>query len=180
LVFLSATISNAIEFAEWVATLKKKPCHVISTDHRPTPLSHFVFAPHGDGLFLVKEHGTPFRVDRFDAALASSQQSSGMPFNIFVFRVVSMDNFIGSIHYLVDILLADLFFDSFPAGSPRAGGAASSPRGGKNEKSDVYRLVQMMMQAQYNPAIIFSFSRAECEGIFWNPCLMQNHCSDCH
>jgi ATP-dependent RNA helicase DOB1 len=32
LVFLSATIPNAREFAQWVAELKSAPCHVISTD----------------------------------------------------------------------------------------------------------------------------------------------------
>lgn len=42
-VFLSATIPNATEFAEWVAHLHKQPCNVVFTDQRPVPLQHYVF-----------------------------------------------------------------------------------------------------------------------------------------
>jgi superfamily II RNA helicase len=41
MVFLSATLSNAHEFAAWVAALHNQPCHVVFTDFRPTPLEHF-------------------------------------------------------------------------------------------------------------------------------------------
>lgn len=41
--FLSATIPNAREFAEWVAKTHRSPCHVVYTDYRPTPLQHYVF-----------------------------------------------------------------------------------------------------------------------------------------
>lgn len=36
--FLSATIPNAREFAEWVTRSHGSPCHVVYTDYRPTPL----------------------------------------------------------------------------------------------------------------------------------------------
>ena len=39
--FLSATLSNAHEFAGWIASLHHQPCHVVSTEYRPTPLEHF-------------------------------------------------------------------------------------------------------------------------------------------
>ncbi len=38
MVFLSATLSNAAEFAGWVASLRGEPCHVVYTDQRPVPL----------------------------------------------------------------------------------------------------------------------------------------------
>jgi ATP-dependent RNA helicase DOB1 len=41
MVFLSATLSNAHEFASWIAALHHQPCHVVFTDFRPTPLEHF-------------------------------------------------------------------------------------------------------------------------------------------
>jgi ATP-dependent RNA helicase DOB1 len=41
MVFLSATLSNAQEFSEWVASLHEQPCHVVYTEYRPTPLEHF-------------------------------------------------------------------------------------------------------------------------------------------
>lgn len=40
--FLSATIPNALEFAQWVASIHKKKCHVVYTDYRPVPLQHFI------------------------------------------------------------------------------------------------------------------------------------------
>ena len=53
MVFLSATLSNASEFAGWVCHLHKQPCHVVYTDFRPTPLQHYAFPVGGSGLYLV-------------------------------------------------------------------------------------------------------------------------------
>ena len=52
-VFLSATIPNARQFAEWIAYLHKQPCHVVYTDYRPTPLQHYIYPSGGDGIHLV-------------------------------------------------------------------------------------------------------------------------------
>ncbi|THD29083.1 Superkiller viralicidic activity 2 2 [Fasciola hepatica] len=49
LVFLSATIPNARQFAEWVVFLHKQPCHVVYTEYRPVPLQHYLFPCGGDG-----------------------------------------------------------------------------------------------------------------------------------
>jgi hypothetical protein len=54
-VFLSATLSNAREFSEWVAHLHKQPCHVVYTDFRPTPLHHFVVPVAGQGMYKVRQ-----------------------------------------------------------------------------------------------------------------------------
>ena len=53
MVFLSATLSNASQFAGWVASLHFQPCHVVYTDYRPTPLQHYAFPVGGSGMFLV-------------------------------------------------------------------------------------------------------------------------------
>ena len=53
LVFLSATIPNAREFAEWICRIKHQPCHVIYTDKRPVPLQHYLFPSGGDGVYMV-------------------------------------------------------------------------------------------------------------------------------
>lgn len=52
-VFLSATIPNARQFAEWITFLHKQPCHVVYTDYRPTPLQHFIYSSGSDGLYEV-------------------------------------------------------------------------------------------------------------------------------
>lgn len=52
-VFLSATIPNARQFAEWIAHLHHQPCHVVSSDCRPVPLRHYLYPVGSEGLFLV-------------------------------------------------------------------------------------------------------------------------------
>ena len=65
LVFLSATLPNALEFAQWVTSLHNHPCHVVYTDHRPTPLQHYAFPKGGSGLHLVVNEQSQFRSDNF-------------------------------------------------------------------------------------------------------------------
>jgi len=50
LIFLSATTPNTIEFSDWIGRTKRKKVHVIRTNYRPVPLSHFLWA----GLKLHK------------------------------------------------------------------------------------------------------------------------------
>ena len=56
-VFLSATIPNSAEFASWIATTHRQPCHVVHTDARPTPLVHYVFAggPGGARMHIIAD-----------------------------------------------------------------------------------------------------------------------------
>lgn len=65
MVFLSATMSNATEFTEWICNLHKQPCHVVYTDFRPTPLQHYVFPMGGNGLYLVIDEHEQFKEDNF-------------------------------------------------------------------------------------------------------------------
>ncbi|EGR29952.1 superkiller viralicidic activity 2, putative [Ichthyophthirius multifiliis] len=69
-VFLSATIPNAGEFAEWITRIKKQPCHVVYTDYRPVPLQHFIFPTGGEGLYLIVDQKGNFREDNFQKALS--------------------------------------------------------------------------------------------------------------
>ncbi|KAK7896501.1 hypothetical protein WMY93_021826 [Mugilogobius chulae] len=68
-VFLSATIPNARQFAEWICYLHKQPCHVVYTEYRPTPLQHYIFPAGGDGLHLVVDENGDFREDNFNTAM---------------------------------------------------------------------------------------------------------------
>jgi len=44
LIFLSATTPNTLEFSDWIGRTKRKPVHVIKTNYRPVPLSHYLWA----------------------------------------------------------------------------------------------------------------------------------------
>uniref|UniRef100_A0A9J2P7F8 Superkiller viralicidic activity 2-like 2 n=1 Tax=Ascaris lumbricoides TaxID=6252 RepID=A0A9J2P7F8_ASCLU len=69
-VFLSATIPNARQFADWVVFLHKQPVHVVCTDYRPTPLQHFVYPAGGAGLYEVVNVQGKFREDKFKEAMS--------------------------------------------------------------------------------------------------------------
>ncbi|XP_037087754.1 helicase SKI2W-like isoform X2 [Pollicipes pollicipes] len=57
IVLLSATVPNALEFADWIGHIKKRKLRVISTAKRPVPLEHFLYTGQGgksrDDRFLV-------------------------------------------------------------------------------------------------------------------------------
>uniref|UniRef100_A0A0E0IYU7 Helicase ATP-binding domain-containing protein n=1 Tax=Oryza nivara TaxID=4536 RepID=A0A0E0IYU7_ORYNI len=131
MVFLSATMSNATEFAEWICNLHKQPCHVVYTDFRPTPLQHYVFPIGGSGLYLVVDEDGQFREDNFlklqDTFTKQSNQVDGRK-----------------------------------GGGPKASGRIAKG-GSASGNSDIYRIVKMIMERKFQPVIIFSFSRRECE-----------------
>jgi hypothetical protein len=53
LIFLSATTPNTVEFSEWIGRTKQKHVHVIRTDYRPVPLSHYLYS--GQKLHKIME-----------------------------------------------------------------------------------------------------------------------------
>ena len=134
-VFLSATIPNAREFAAWVAKIHKHTCHVVYTDYRPTPLQHFIFPAGGEGVYLVVDEKGVFREDNFTKAMATLTNSA-------------LDEAIG---------------DVVDKGAGKKGRAKSSGSRGKGGASDLYRIVKMVMERRYDPVIVFSFSKRECE-----------------
>ncbi|VDP70964.1 unnamed protein product [Echinostoma caproni] len=69
-VFLSATIPNARQFAEWIAHLHHQPCHVVASDCRPVPLRHYLYPVGSEGLFLVLDEGK-YLEDNFTRAMRS-------------------------------------------------------------------------------------------------------------
>jgi ATP-dependent RNA helicase DOB1 len=76
-VFLSATIPNAMQFAEWICKSHEQPCHVVYTDFRPTPLQHYLFPAGGEGIYLVVNEKGEFREDNFTKAMGMLQEKMG-------------------------------------------------------------------------------------------------------
>lgn len=130
MVFLSATMSNATEFAEWICHVHKQPCHVVYTDFRPTPLQHYVFPMGGSGLYLVVDEHEEFREDNF-------------------------------------LKLQDTFTkQKVGEGSKFSNGKTSgriAKSGTASGGSSIYKIVKMIMERKFQPVIVFSFSRRECE-----------------
>lgn len=132
-VFLSATIPNAMEFAEWICKIHSQPCHVVYTDFRPTPLQHYLFPANGDGIHLVVDEKSTFREENFQKAMASISDKQG---------------------------------DDPSAIDKTRGKKGQTFKGGnKDGKSDIYKIVKMIWVKKYNPVIVFSFSKRDCESL---------------
>ena len=132
-VFLSATIPNAMQFAEWITKTHSQPCHVVYTDFRPTPLQHYFFPAGADGINLIVDEKGVFREDNFTKAMS---------------------------------LLAEKDGDDPADAMARRKGQGKDKRlnkGGTKGPSDIYKIVRMIMLKNFNPVIVFSFAKRECE-----------------
>ncbi len=134
-VFLSATIPNAMQFAEWITKTHGQPCHVVYTDFRPTPLQHYFFPAGADGIHLIVDEKGTFREDNFQKAMSSIADKEGD--------------------------------DPADAMAKRKGRGRDKRmnKGGQKGPSDIYKIVRMIMMKNYNPVIVFSFSKRECENL---------------
>ncbi|KAL8942654.1 MAG: hypothetical protein Q9211_001300 [Gyalolechia sp. 1 TL-2023] len=132
-VFLSATIPNAMQFAEWITKTHGQPCHVVYTDFRPTPLQHYFFPAGADGIHLVVDEKGHFREENFNKAMATIAEKQGD--------------------------------DPADAMARRKGRGKDKKlnKGGTKGPSDIYKIVKMIMMKNYNPVIVFSFSKNMCE-----------------
>ncbi|OUM68019.1 hypothetical protein PIROE2DRAFT_19938 [Piromyces sp. E2] len=124
-IFLSATIPNATQFAEWICKVHKQPCHVIYTDYRPTPLQHYVFPLNGGGIYNVMDEEGKFHSNNFNKAMAVLEQH---------------------LH---------------------ENETKQSKKWKNNSKdfTDIFNIVKMIISKNYQPAIVFSFSKMDCEAL---------------
>lgn len=132
-VFLSATIPNAMQFAEWITKTHNQPCHVVYTDFRPTPLQHYFFPAGADGIHLIVDEKGVFREDNFQKAMSTIAEKQGD--------------------------------DPADAMAKRRGRGKDkrSNKGGQRGPTDLYKIIKMIMTKNYNPVIVFSFSKRDCE-----------------
>jgi ATP-dependent RNA helicase DOB1 len=159
MVFLSATLPNSFQFAEWIAAVHGSPCHVVSTDYRPTPLVHYAFPLGGNGLYLLVDDKGSFKANNFNKMVALLKESEE--------QALASTTPIAA------------------AGGPRTAGGRSSTGGGgvtkekgkrgnkesKFEKKvqgppveeELGKLLHLLKDKEMQPVIVFSFNRRECE-----------------
>jgi ATP-dependent RNA helicase DOB1 len=133
-VFLSATIPNAFQFAEWIAKIHRQACHVVYTDFRPTPLQNYCFPAGGSGIYLVVDERGVFREDNFNTAMSMIEESKGAD-------------------------PADPNAKRHGKGKNKrmSKGFAS------DQNTDIYKIIKMIMKKSFHPVIVFNFSKRECE-----------------
>ncbi|KAK5074002.1 ATP-dependent RNA helicase mtr4 [Lithohypha guttulata] len=133
-VFLSATIPNAMQFAEWITKTHNQPCHVVYTDFRPTPLQHYFFPAGADGIHLIVDEKGVFREDNFQKAMSTIAEKQG-----------------------------DDPADAMAKRRGKGRNKHTNKGGQKGQSSDLYKIIRMIMTKNYNPVIVFSFSKRDCE-----------------
>ena len=129
-VFLSATIPNANQFAQWICRIKKQPCNVVSTSYRPVPLQHYVYPSGSEGIYLVVDKKGTFKEENFNKAVTMLED----------------DYKLSSIH-------SNLNKDN-----------KSKNKSKKNsQENNIKKLLQLIKDSNLYPAIVFSFSKRDCE-----------------
>ena len=73
-IMLSATVPNALEFADWIGRTKRKKIYVIATSHRPVPLEYDIYA--GDALHKIVGQERVFLTAGYQSALAAVKRST--------------------------------------------------------------------------------------------------------
>ncbi|ANQ09208.1 ATP-dependent RNA helicase [Plasmodium coatneyi] len=77
-IFLSATIPNGIQFAEWVSSIKSQACHIVYTDYRPTPLQHYIYPTSSESVFLICDENKDFKKNNFIKAVNAIKEKNNM------------------------------------------------------------------------------------------------------
>uniref|UniRef100_A0ABQ7GPW6 HUA enhancer 2 n=1 Tax=Dunaliella salina TaxID=3046 RepID=A0ABQ7GPW6_DUNSA len=154
MVFLSATLANASEFAHWIAHLHSQPCHVVYTDYSPTPLQHYAYALGGSGMHMILDERGVFRSEAFAKVRATFQMEGP------------------------DAQGGKDGGNPEPADGPsgrgrggrgdrgRGGRGRGGGRGGHQDKGgpkEVGSILNAIKKMNWEPAIFFAFSRKECE-----------------
>lgn len=135
-VFLSATIPNAFQFAEWIAKIHRQACHVVYTDFRPTPLQNYFFPAGGDGIFLIVDEKGNFREDNFAKSMALIESKKG----------------------------ADPSDINAPQ-KGRGKNKKTNKGGAAEPQSDISKIIKMIMKKSFHPVIVFNFSKRDCENM---------------
>ncbi|CAN8104194.1 unnamed protein product [Discula destructiva] len=135
-VFLSATIPNAFQFAEWIAKIHRQACHVVYTDFRPTPLQNYFFPAGGDGIFLIVDEKGNFREENFAASMALIEAKKGADPN-----------------------------DPTAAQKGRGKNKKTNKGGAADSQSDIAKIIKMIMKKSFHPVIVFNFSKRDCEAM---------------
>ncbi|OAA37629.1 ATP-dependent RNA helicase DOB1 [Metarhizium rileyi] len=134
-VFLSATIPNAFQFAEWIAKIHHQACHVVYTDFRPTPLQNYFFPSGGRGARIVVDEKGNFNEQNFNLVMQEVEDKKGADSN------------------------------DINAKQKGKGKNKKINKGGADEGSDLHKIIRMTIKKKFNPVIVFNFSKRECESM---------------
>lgn len=133
MIFLSATTPNTIDFSDWIGRTKRKPVHVIRTNYRPVPLSHFLWA--GLNLHMIMEGKGGFLDKGYNEASKA----------------------------LLPAATAKKGKDATtPRSAPSRGGSKQLEWQAQGTKQNWMALIKFLDREGLSPAVVFSFSKKVC------------------
>lgn len=135
-VFLSATIPNAFQFAEWIAKIHHQACHVVYTDFRPTPLQNYFYPCGGKGASMVVDEKGNFNEHNFNMVMKEVGERKGSESN-----------------------------DVNAKMKGKGKNKKINKGGSSDESSDIYKIIKMTIKKKFNPVIVFNFSKREVEAL---------------
>jgi len=174
--FLSATLPNAFEFAQWVAYIHTSPCHVVYTDYRPVPLVHYAY-PIGSngGLHRIMDAGKGFRGENFKKLRMSfpnaRRNKEKEEEEEEEEKERKRDNGSGSGNGGTRV--RDKYNNNKkPGNNDSAKKGQSTPRGPGpvNIGAELQKILTLIKDMNWEPAVIFSFSRNDCETYAMQAC----------
>lgn len=143
LVMLSATIDQPTAFAAWIGEMKRVPCWLLATSYRIVPLVHAILRP------------SPSGTDTSDLVLKRSDEA---PFEVEAYR--------GWLRARNEVAKAGDDWKQTVKDARKAGESAAGLKGKVKAVSFQHQLneaVAILKRRDQLPALIFSFSRKECE-----------------
>lgn len=153
MVFLSATLPNSKQFVEWIAAVHGAPCHVVSTDYRPTPLVHYGLPLGSDGLYLLVDDKGHFRSDSFRKMKEVLKLNAEPEETEADGKASKMPDGSGT-------------FNRYNKGNDKNNKAKGKGKAPPRKKSDsdgvvlaLRKVMEMIKQNDMKPVIVFSFSR---------------------
>jgi len=137
MIFLSATTPNTAEFSDWIGRTRKRPVHVVTTNYRPVPLQHYLYA--GGEMFKVLDSNggldTAAYTKAGDAFMKKDDKKKD-------------DKGKGS-------------------GGKGGGGGGGHPRYGSGpdagQRTQWQHLINKLKKESLLPTVVFSFSKRRCE-----------------
>ncbi|NXY25504.1 SKIV2 Helicase, partial [Atrichornis clamosus] len=155
LVLLSATVPNALEFAQWVGRTKRRCVQVLSTPRRPVPLEHFLFTGNSartrHQLFRLLGPGGAFSTQGYYAAVEAKKEQSSKHAQSFGARQPTMGGSNpGQVRWGCRGLGAVL-------------GVLLTLCPPWQERGVWLSLLETLRERELLPAVTFTFSRGRCE-----------------
>lgn len=147
IILLSATVPNTREFAGWVGRTKKKDVYVISTQKRPVPLEHFVYA--GKQLYKIVDANGRFLSNGAHDAMEAAKPKQVREREAGGQRGKPPARGRGG--------------GGGARGGGRGGGAVGAPRRMGVDRSAFVHLVGLLKKKQLLPVVVFVFSKRKCE-----------------